>query len=32
MAMKDTKISQKMEQINLSIEKNNLKWEKTALL
>ena len=30
--MKDTKISQKMEQINLSIEKNNLKWEKTALL
>ena len=32
MFTKDTKISQKMEQINLSIEKNNLKWEKTALL
>ena len=30
--MNDTKSSQKMEQINLSIEKNNLKWEKTVLL
>ena len=30
--MNDKKISQKMEQINLSIEKNDLKWEKTALL
>ena len=32
MFMNDTKSSQKMEQINLSIEKNNLKWEKTVLL